>query len=442
MNTVDSLIHARWVIPVTDDDAILDHHSIAIHDGRIVDVLPTDQAKANYQAHIDTDYGQHALIPGLINAHTHASMSLFRGIADDLPLMDWLNNHIWPAEQKWVSEEFVHDGSQLAMAEMLRSGTTCFNDMYFFADVTAKIARDAGMRACIGLIVVDFPTIWANDADEYIEKGLDLRDKFRSDSLIHTPFAPHAPFTVSDGPLKKLRMFSDEMDLPVHIHLHETADEIEQAVKTTGKRPLARLQELGLVSPNLVAVHMTQLSDEEIHMIAEAGSHVVHCPESNLKLASGYCPVQKLLDAGVNVALGTDGTASNNDLNMFGEMHTAALIGKCVANDAAAVTANQTLRMATINGAKALGLDSQIGSLEKGKYADIVAVDFNTLELSPVYNPVSHLVYSCGREHVSDVWVAGKHLLKERALTTLDENKIIEKSKAWNQRLAESSNED
>lgn len=435
MNQVDSLLHARWVIPVTENDPVLDHHSIAIEDGRIVDVLPTELAKSQYQGHIEKDYLDHALIPGLINAHTHAAMSLFRGMADDLPLMDWLNNHIWPAEQQWVNEEFVHDGTELAIAEMLRSGTTCFNDMYFFPEVTARIARDVGIRACIGLIVIDFPTVWANDADEYIEKGLSLRDKYRSDALIHTPFAPHAPFTVSDAPLERIRILADEMDLPVHIHVHETKQEVELAFADSNKHPLARLNELGLVSPNLVAVHMTQLTDAEINLLAESGSHVVHCPESNLKLASGYCPVQKLHDAGINVALGTDSTASNNNLDMFGEMHTAALLGKCVAEDAAAVNAAQTLRMATINGAKALGLEAQTGSLEAGKFADITAVDFNSLELSPVYNPLSHLVYSCSRDQVSDVWVAGKHLLKERALTTLDEQKIIHKARAWNDKI-------
>ncbi len=439
MKFVDSLIHARWVIPVTDNDPVLDHHSIAIHDGRIVDILPTAQASEQYQGQIEHQYQGHALIPGLINAHTHSSMSLFRGIADDLPLMDWLNNHIWPAEQKWVNEEFIHDGSELAIAEMLRSGTTCFNDMYFFPDITARVARDAGIRACIGLIVIDFPTVWANDADEYIEKGLQLRDKYRSDSLIHTPFAPHAPFTVSDAPLQRLRVLSDEMDLPIHMHVHETAHEVEQAVEATGQRPLSRLQAIGLVSPNLVAVHMTQLHDDEISMLAESGSHVVHCPESNLKLASGFCQVQKLLDANVNVALGTDGSASNNDLDMFGEMRTAALLAKGVSGDASALTASQTLRMATINGARALGLDAITGSLEKGKAADIVAVDFNCLELSPVYNPVSHLIYSCSREQVTDVWVAGKHLLKDRALTTLDEQKIINKTRAWNDKISTES---
>ena len=439
MKFVDSLIHARWVIPVTEGDPVLDHHSIAIHDGRIVDILPTAQASAQYQGQIEHEYQGHALIPGLINAHTHSSMSLFRGIADDLPLMDWLNNHIWPAEQKWVNEEFIHDGSELAIAEMLRSGTTCFNDMYFFPDITARVARDAGIRACIGLIIIDFPTVWANDADEYIEKGLQLRDKYRSDPLVHTPFAPHAPFTVSDAPLQRLRVLSDEMDLPVHMHIHETAQEIEQAIEATGQRPLSRLQAIGLVSPNLVAVHMTQLNDDEINMLAESGSHVVHCPESNLKLASGVCQVQKLLDAKVNVALGTDGTASNNDLNMFGEMRTAALLAKGVSGDASALSASQALRMATINGARALGLETVTGSLEIGKAADIVAVDFNCLELSPVYNPVSHLVYSCDREQVTDVWVAGKHLLKDRALTTLDEHKIINKTRAWNDKISAES---
>ena len=438
MNSVDTVIHARWIIPVTEDDPILEHHSIAVHAGKIVAILPTAEAHEQYQGHSENNYPNHAILPGLINAHTHTPMSLFRGIADDLPLMDWLNNHIWPAEQKWVNEEFIHDGSELAIAEMLRSGTTCFNDMYFYPDITARVARDAGIRACVGLIVLDFPTVWANNADEYIEKGLDLRDKYRSDALIHTLFAPHAPYTVSDEPLKRLRVLSDEMDLPIHIHVHETKAEVDIAVNNDGMRPLKRLKNLGLVSPNLLAVHMTQLTDEEITMLSEAGSHVVHCPESNLKLASGYCQVHKLLDAGVNVAMGTDGAASNNDLNMIGEMHTAALVGKAVAGDAAAITSSQTLRMATINGARALGLDAITGSLEAGKYADMIAIDFNSLELSPVYNPLSHIIYSCDREQVTDVWVAGKHLLKERALTTLDEQKIINKVRIWNDKIKSS----
>ncbi|RDH80657.1 MAG: TRZ/ATZ family hydrolase [endosymbiont of Galathealinum brachiosum] len=442
MKSVDTILHARWILPVTESDPLLHDHCIIIDDGRITDILPSSESTNLYTAQIEKTYNQHLLMPGLINAHTHSPMSLFRGIADDLPLEDWLNNHIWPAEAKWVSDEFVHDGTQLAIAEMIRSGTTCFNDMYFFPEVTARLARDIGIRACIGLIAVEFPSAWASNADEYIDKGLELRDHFRSDSLIHTPFAPHAPFTVSDAPLSRIRVLADEMDLPIHIHVHETADEIEQSIKQHGKRPLERLNELGLVSPNLMAVHLTQVTDEEITLLAESSSHVVHCPESNLKLASGFCPVKKLMDAGINVALGTDGSASNNDLNMLGEMHTASLLAKGVSGDATALTAMQTIRMATINGAKALGLDQDTGSLEAGKYADITAIDFSALEMNPIYDPVANLVYSAGREQVTDVWVAGRHLLKDKELTTLDEQDIMNKCRKWNEVISTFENEE
>jgi len=436
MKSVDTILHARWILPVTQSDPLLQEHCIVIDDGRITDILPSAKIKQLYTATVEKTYNQHLLMPGLINAHTHSPMSLFRGIADDLHLEDWLHNHIWPAEAKWMSEEFVHDGTQLAIAEMLRSGTTCFNDMYFFPEVTARLARDIGIRACIGLIAIDFPSAWANNADEYIDKGLELRDRFRSDSLIHTPFAPHAPFSVSDEALSRIRVLADEMDLPIHIHLHETAEEIEQSMKQYAKRPLERLNELGLVSPNLMAVHLTQVTDNEISLLAESGSHVVHCPESNLKLASGFCPVSKLMDAGINVALGTDGTASNNDLSMLGEMHTASLLAKGVSQDATALSAMQTIRMATINGAKALGLDQETGSLETGKYADIIAVDFSSLEMNPIYGPETNLIYSSSREQVSDVWVAGRHLLKDRELTTLDEEEIMRKCQQWNDKIA------
>jgi 5-methylthioadenosine/S-adenosylhomocysteine deaminase len=424
MKNIDTLLHARWVIPVEGEKTCLERHSIAIHEERILDVLPTDKAKSLYNAQIENDYSQHALIPGLVNAHTHAAMSLFRGIADDLALMDWLENHIWPAETKWVNEEFVQLGTELATAEMLRSGTTCFNDMYFCPDVVARVASKAGIRATVGLIVLDFPTIWARDANEYIDKGLEVHDIYRSDELINTAFAPHSPYTVSDEPLEKVRMLADELDMPIHMHVHETAQEINEAITNTGNRPLKRLADLGMISPYLMAVHMTQLEAGEIEQLVSSGSHVVHCPESNLKLASGFCPVGKLLSAGVNVALGTDGAASNNDLDMFSEMRTAALLAKGVSEDATTVPAHQALRMATLNGAKALGIENKIGSLTTGKFADIVAVDFDTIEATPVYDPVSHLVYCCNREQVSDVWIAGKHVMKERTLTTLDTDQI------------------
>jgi 5-methylthioadenosine/S-adenosylhomocysteine deaminase len=436
MTAVDILINSRWIAPVEPPATLLEHHSVAIHEGRILDILPTEQALRSYTANIEHSLQHHLLVPGLINTHTHAAMSLLRGLADDLPLDEWLNNHIWPAESRWVNEEFVHDGTQLAMAEMLRCGTTCFNDMYFFPDITARAAAHCGMRATVGLIVLDFPTVWAHDADEYISRGLAVHDQYRGDPLIRTLFAPHAPYTVSDKPLEHIRVLADELDIGIHMHVHETADEVDKAIELTGKRPLQRLQDLGLLSPAMLAVHMTQLSAEEISLYAQSGAHMVHCPESNLKLASGFCPTQALSAAGINVALGTDGAASNNDLDMLGEMRTAALLGKAVSGDASALPAASILEMATLNGARALGIDADTGSLLPGKWADITAVCLDTIETQPVYNPVSQLVYACGREQVTDVWVAGRHLLKERRLTTLDGNDILERSREWRARIS------
>ena len=439
MQKVHTLIHARWIIPI-EPQGYLEHHSLVIDHGVILDILPTAAAMQGYQAEETVDLPTHALIPGLINAHTHAAMCLFRGLADDLPLMDWLQHHIWPAEARWVNTEFVRDGSRLAMAEMLKSGTTCFNDMYFFPEETALVARAAGMRAVLGLIMLDFPTAYALGPADYLEKGLALHDAVRNNELITTSFAPHAPYTVSDGPLEQIRTLNNELNLPVTMHVHETAHEVEDAVAKNGQRPLQRLENLDLVNPNLVAVHMTQLTAAEIAMLAQSGAHVVHCPESNLKLASGFCPVAALLQAGVNVALGTDGAASNNDLDLLGEMRTAALLAKAVQGDATAVNAHQALRMATINGAKALGLEEHLGSLAPGKAADITAVNLATLSSQPVYDPVSQIVYTASRDQVSDVWVAGKRLLQERRLTTLDETEILSKAQTWANRIKAGKN--
>jgi len=435
MEPIDALIHGRWVIPVEPSATTLEQHAIAVRDGRILTILPSQEAEYRYRAETIQHLDSHALIPGLVNAHTHAAMTLLRGLADDLPLMKWLNEHIWPAEKRWVSPEFVHDGTRLAIAEMLRSGTTCFNDMYFFPDITAHAASMAGIRAVIGLIVIDFPTPWAENADEYLHKGLEVHDQFRSDPLIRCAFAPHAPYTVSDEPLRRIRTYAEELDLPIHIHLHETAAEVAEAVAKDGKRPLQRLDELGLLSPRLVAVHMTQLDEREIERFATCGGHVIHCPESNLKLASGFCPVQRLLETGINVALGTDGAASNNDLDLLGEMRSAALLAKAVTGRPAAVPAATALEMATLGGARALGLDQEIGSLKPGKAADIVAVHLGDIETQPVYHPLSQLVYAAGREQITDVWVAGRHLLKERRLTTLDEQAILEGAAQWQNRI-------
>lgn len=435
MENIDLLIHARWIIPVEPANTVLEHHAIAIHDGRIIELLPGTDAKQKYQAQAQHKLDHHVLIPGLINAHTHAAMALFRGLADDLPLMEWLQNHIWPAESRWVSTEFVHDGTQLAVAEMIRTGTTCFNDMYFFPDETARVADNIGIRAVVGLILIDFPTVWAANADEYIHKGIEVHDHYRNNPLITTAFAPHAPYTVSDAPLQRVVMLAEELDIPIHMHVHETAHEVMEAEKNSQQRPLQRLQDIGVLSPRLLAVHMTQLNDEEITQFAEASAHVVHCPESNLKLASGFCPVQKLQQANINVALGTDGAASNNDLDMLGEIKTAALLAKAVSGDASALPAADALRMATINGARALGLDHVIGSLEAGKAADIVAVQLDEISTQPVYNALSQLVYASARHQVSDVWVAGKQLLNNQILTTVDEKAVIAKAKTWAEKI-------
>lgn len=433
---IDLLLFARWILPIEPQGLLLEDHAIAIHDGRIEALLPADEARQRYQADTVQQFDDHILLPGLINLHGHAAMTLMRGLADDLPLMEWLQQHIWPAEQQWVGKEFVHDGSLLACAEMLRGGTTCFNDMYFFPEDTVRAVEQAGMRACVGLIMIDFPTAWAQDADEYLSKGIALHDQLRGNSLIHTAFAPHAPYTVSDEPLQRIRTYAEELDIPVHMHVHETAHEVQESFDKTGKRPLQRLADLDLLNPHLLAVHMTQLTGDEIALLAETGVHVVHCPESNLKLASGFCPAHELDKAGVNLCLGTDGAASNNDLDMFSEMRSAALLGKAVAGEASALPAETVLRMATINGARALGLEQEIGSLEPGKSADIIAVDLGDLETQPVYHPASQLIYAAGRDQVTDVWVAGRHLLKQRELTTLDPDSLLTRAREWQQRLS------
>jgi 5-methylthioadenosine/S-adenosylhomocysteine deaminase len=437
MQPIDTLIEARWVIPVEPEASVLEEHAVAIREGRILEIVPATEARSRYEPAMAHRMPEHALIPGLVNAHTHAAMTLFRGLADDLPLMEWLNDHIWPAERCWVNDAFVQDGARLAAAEMLRGGTTCFNDMYFFPDDTGRVAAGIGIRAVVGLIVIDFPTAWARDADEYLDKGLEVHDQFRNDPLVHTAFAPHAPYTVEDAPLERIGVLAEELDIPIHMHVHETLEEIRSGLERHGKRPLARLDELGLLTPRLVAVHMIQMQADEIERVADCGASVVHAPESNLKLASGFCPVQELVDHGINLALGTDGAASNNDLDMVSEMRAAALLAKAVAGTASAMPAHRVLRMATLGGARALGLDSTIGSLEPGKSADIVAVDLGGLETQPVYHPVSQLVYSSTRHQVSDVWVAGRHLLKDRVLTTVDESEVLERTRQWQERIRE-----
>jgi len=435
MEIVDSLIHGRWIVPVVPRGQILENHSIIIKGSKIKDIIPTSEIIGRFQAHHETTLDDHLIIPGFINTHTHSAMSLLRGIADDLPLKSWLEKHIWPLEQTNVNENFIFDGSRLAIAEMIRSGTTCFADMYFFPESTAEAVAEAGIRARIGMIVTDFATNWASNIDEYFSKGLEFADNFKHHPLISSQFAPHAPYTVSDEPLKRIQMLSTELGIPIQMHIHEAESEIKDAVQSSGIRPLKRLDDLGLLGPYLQAVHMTQLNDEEITLLSACGVHVIHCPESNMKLASGFCPVQKLLNEGVNVALGTDGVASNNDLDMLGEMKTAALLAKVTANDATAISATTALEMTTINAARALGMEDEIGSLETGKQADFIAIDMSNIEQLPLYNPVSQLVYTSDRKQITDLWVAGKHLMKDRELTTLELPSILSNAKDWQQKI-------
>ena len=436
MQTIDLILEASWVVPVEPHGRVLTDHAVAIDGGRIVAVLPRAEASARFAPRAREVLEGRVLMPGFVNAHTHNPMTLMRGIADDLPLKTWLTDHIWPAEARVIGAEFVRDGIELAVAEMLRGGTTSCNENYFFPDVAAATYRRLGFRAVVGLPVIEFPSPWASTTDEYFEKGLAVHDALRNEPLIGTSFAPHAPYTVGDESFRRIRVLADQLDIPVHLHLHETAQEVEDSRRERNARPFARMQGLGIVDRSLVAVHMTQLTDGEIEACARAGVSVVHCPESNLKLASGFCPVARLVAAGVNVALGTDGCASNNDLDMIGEMRTAALVAKAVAQDASAVDAPTALRMATLNGARALGLENRIGSIEPGKEADLVAISFDDIEMLPVYNVISHLVYAGNRRQVTDVWIAGERRLAAGEVVGLDLAALRDKARRWAPRIA------
>lgn len=433
----DLLIHAKWILPVVPTGTVLENHALAIRNKKIIAITASRDAESSISATTNIHLDSHALIPGLVNVHGHAAMSLLRGIADDIPLKQWLEQVVWPMESKFVSAEFVRSGANLAIAEMISSGTTCFADMYFFPDQVASAALDANIRVQLASPVLDFPTIWAQDAEEYIYKATQLHDNYRNSELVHTAFGPHAPYTVSDQPLMKISTLAEELDVPIHMHVHETATEVEEAVQADGRRPLQRLAELGLLGPRLICVHATQLIDTEIELLAAHGASVAHCPASNLKLASGLCQVAKLLDAGVNVALGTDGCASNNDLDMFSEMRCAALLAKIVAADASALPAAQALELATINAARALGLDTVIGSLETGKYADITAVNLDRLNTMPLYNPVSQLVYAAQASQVSHVWCGGKLIFENGELKTMDRGLLKESVITWQQKISQ-----
>ena len=428
---VDLIIEARWIIPVEPDDTTLEHHAVAIRDGKIIEVLPTSESRTRFSARKYVHLPEHILIPGLVNLHCHAAMTLMRGLADDLPLMRWLQEAIWPTEARHVSPGFVRDGSLLAGAEMLRGGITTCNDMYFFPEATAEAFDRLGLRAVLGITVLDFPSQYAADADDYLYKGLATHDKWRDHPRIRFALAPHAPYTVSDRTFERIGALAGELDLPIHIHIHETASEINDSLREHGQRPLARLDSLGLLGPSMIGVHAVHLNNEDVERLALHGCAVAHCPTSNMKLASGAAPIPALLERGITVGLGSDGAASNNRLDVCREMHQASLLAKLSSGDASALPAHQALRMATLFGARALGLDSTIGSLRPGKAADLCALRMDEADVQPCFDPVSHLVHVLGRRAVSDVWVAGEQRVTSGKLLQITNTELLSAVRLW-----------
>ena len=432
--SVDLVIDARYIVPVEPAGTLVDH-ALVVDDGRIVALAPSASIGNAFAPRLRVTLPTHALIPGLVNAHTHAAMTLMRGIADDVPLKAWLQDHIWPCEGRHVSPEFVADGTLHAAAEMLKGGITCVNDMYFYPDAAARAYETAGMRALIGMPVLDFPTPYASDADAYLAKGFAARDAFKHSPRLAFALAPHAPYTVADETWRKIVMYARQLDLPIHTHIAETRGEVDDARAASGESPVLRLDRLGATGPSFIGVHAVHVDAADIETLATQQCSVVHCPISNMKLASGVAPVAALMTRGINVALGTDGAASNNRLDLFSEMRIASLLAKVATLDAAALAAATVLRMATLAGAVALGLDGEIGSLVVGKQADAVAVDLSGVDALPMYDPISHLVHVAGRENVSDVWIGGERVVDGRRITSLDEAVIATRARAWQQRL-------
>jgi 5-methylthioadenosine/S-adenosylhomocysteine deaminase len=435
------LLVPQWLLPIRPARQLLKDHALLIKKGKIADIGPKDALLARHLGVAVRHLPGQILMPGLVNLHTHAAMSLMRGFADDLPLQEWLNERIWPAEMKVMSPEFVYDGALLACHEMLLGGVTCFNDMYFYPESTARAALTLGMRCSAGIVVFEFPSQYGAGPDDYLAKGLAVRDNLRGEPLVSFTLAPHAPYTVSDESFRKVMVMSNELDLPVHCHIHETAFEIEQSVKDHGQRPLARLSDLGLVGPSLIAVHAVHLNSAEIELLAKANASVAHCPHSNLKLGSGLAPVQQLLKAGVNLGIGTDGSASNNRLDLWQEGRTGALLAKGVSANPAVFDAFTLLESLTLNSAKAIGLSETIGTLEIGKSADLISIDLGSRDLHPVYDPIAHLAYSAGRENVKEVWINGVHVVHKRQLTHLRAEEqcslVTARSLMWQNTLGE-----
>ncbi|CAE8617670.1 unnamed protein product [Polarella glacialis] len=454
---VDEVVSAAWVVPVETSEVLQDH-SVVISGSKIVDILPTAQVEAKYRPKKHTKLPNAALTPGFINTHTHTPMVYLRGVSDDIPLREWLEGTIWPLEFKLVSHDFVKDGAKLAILEMIMGGITTFNDMYWYPEAVCEAVVSSGVRAAVGMIAIEFPFgSYGTGPDDYLAKGQATMEKFKAEERLSWCVALHAPYTCSDATITKGGDLSKKLNVPLHIHLHESSDEVEASaagnkdnpschMSSEKCRPMANLERLGVLNERLIAVHMNWLTDEEVAQCATSGASIVHCPCSGMKLASGFCRVHDLLEAGVNVALGTDGASSNNSLDMMAEMKLAALLAKGVAKNAQAAPAATALRMATLNGAKALGLGEVTGSLKVGKFADMVAIEFNVPGAWPApvvtgnngmpgFDPVTHIVYSSTRDQVSDVWVHGQRLMSSRQVLTMDSVEIREAADKWSAKI-------
>ena len=429
------VINARWIVPIVPKGIVLEHHSIVVEVGHIIKILPTRDLDKKYRSYQTTNLPNHLVTAGFINAHVHSAMTLFRGYADDLPLSEWLNNYIWPAEARFVNRQFVRDGTSLAVAEMIAGGTTCAADTYFFPEVIAEVCEENYFRAQVGVPVIQFSNAWADSEEEHLTKGLEFFESIKTSSLISAAFAPHAPYTVSDSGFRQVLEHAINLDIPIHLHLHETKQEVETASTQNSRRPYTRIQELGLLNAHLQTVHMTEINDDEIQSLSKHQIHVAHCPESNMKLASGICPINTLIENGVNVALGTDGAASNNNLDILAEARTAAFLSKVITNSPTTITAEDALSMATINGARLLGLDNKIGSLEIGKCADIIAFDFSGINFQPIYNPISQLIYTANGQHVTHTWINGTCVYRNKLYTQIDLTDLRERVENWRKKI-------
>ncbi len=432
---VTQLLEPDWLLPIVPAGVVHEAFSVAIDAGRITAIGPRDTLRHTYPAAARTPLPGHVLMPGLVNGHGHFAMTLLRGLAEDLPLKAWLEQRIWPLESRWVDAQFVADGSALAIIEMLRAGTTTACDMYFFPEQVAAIARQVQFRVQLAFPIVGAPTPWATDASDAIRRGLELHDGCRDDDLVRIAFGPHSTYALSTAELERVCMFADELDAPVHIHLHENAQEVADSRRLHGATPVARLDAIGLLTPRLQAAHMTVVDDADLERMTSRGASVIHCPQSNLKLGNGLCPLTRLLEAGVRVGIGTDGAASGNDLDLFDELHTAALLAKGITADPTALPAHAALELATLGGARALGLDHLIGSIEVGKCADLIALDLTGAGAVPINRIEAALVYGGSAHFVTHVWVNGRCIMNDRVLTTIDERAALERAAHWGRRI-------